>query len=119
MRLYYATDHLPVFCDFVFDVATGLETAVATIPEVPLLYQNYPNPFNPSTNISFYMPHTDDATLIVYDILGKKVSTLINRSVSGGLHEVEFDAENLPGGVYFYRLQTGETMQTRKFILLK
>jgi len=91
------------------------------------LYQNYPNPFNPTTKISFTIPNVVDAlnasttfvSLIVYDILGREIPTLINKENLTGYNEVEFDASNLSSGVYFYRLSFGEYSMTKKMLLIK
>lgn len=117
--IFYASDHLPVFCDFVFEVATSMEYEPKANPQKFQLYQNYPNPFNPSTKISFSLPESEHVVLTVFDILGKKVRTVLNESLHAGFHEIEFNTGQLPGSVYFYRLQAGESIQTRKFILLK
>ena len=95
--------------------------------------QNYPNPFNPTTTIKYSVPNIKDANfasstntqLIVYDILGRKVATLINENKQPGNYEVRFNASNLPSGVYFYRLSIGsfgKTIgfeQTRKMVLIR
>ncbi|MCB2211046.1 T9SS type A sorting domain-containing protein [bacterium] len=83
------------------------------------LKQNYPNPFNPSTKIAFSLDRPANVTLAVYDVLGREVATLINRGMSAGTHNVLFLAEDLPSGVYFYKLQAGEAEKTRKMVLLK
>jgi hypothetical protein len=83
------------------------------------LYQNYPNPFNPTTTIRFTIPHRKHVTLKVFDVLGKEVKTLVNEEKDPGSYEVKFDASNLPSGVYFYQLQAGKFIQTKKMILLK
>ncbi|HEX7358807.1 MAG TPA: T9SS type A sorting domain-containing protein [Ignavibacteriaceae bacterium] len=99
------------------------------------LYQNYPNPFNPSTKIRFVIsnvvrnlkdfssqaPRNDDAivTLKVYDVLGEEVTTLINEYKPAGNYEVEFDASHLSSGIYFYKLQAGSFVETKKMILLR
>lgn len=83
------------------------------------LLQNYPNPFNPTTTIKFSILHSQFATLKVYDILGREIKTLINKPMQSGEYEVEFDGSNLSSGVYFYRLTTGQFVQTRKMLLLK
>jgi hypothetical protein len=95
-----------------------------TAPAEFKLYQNYPNPFNPATKIRFSLPlpskggvHT--VSLSIFDVLGKEVRTLINGSLPAGEHEIGFDGTDLPSGVYFYRLNTGEFAETRKMILLK
>jgi len=83
------------------------------------LNQNYPNPFNPLTVISWYSPKDDFVTIEVFDILGRKIMVLLNEFKQAGIHYVEFDAKNLPSGIYFYQLQTGNFMETRKLILQK
>jgi hypothetical protein len=117
--IFYGSDHLPVYCDFVFEIATSIDYESDANPQKFQLYQNYPNPFNPSTKISFILPESEHVVLTVFDILGKKVRTVLNESLHAGFHEIEFNAGQLPGSVYFYRLQAGESIQTRKFILLK
>ena len=83
------------------------------------LEQNYPNPFNPSTSIKYSVPESGFVNLSVYNLVGEKVSVLVNQTVDAGFYEVAFNAANLPSGTYFYRLQTGNTVQTKKMILLK
>jgi hypothetical protein len=83
------------------------------------LHQNYPNPFNPSTTIQFDIPKAAFVTLKVYNVLGQEVATLVNEKREAGRYEVEFDGSKLTSGVYFYRLQAGSFVQTRKMILLK
>jgi hypothetical protein len=91
------------------------------------LEQNYPNPFNPSTVISYRLPVTSNVTLKIYDILGNEIATLVNEKKPTGKYEVEFNAMNLPSGVYFYQLTVGgpETSsgqafrQTKKMLMIK
>ena len=83
------------------------------------LQQNYPNPFNPTTNIGFRIAGFEFVNLKVYDVLGNEVATLVNEEKSAGVYEVEFNASNLPSGVYFYRLQAGSFNQIKKMILIK
>jgi len=83
------------------------------------LYQNYPNPFNPSTIISFYIPKSDQVKLIVYNVEGKEIETLINTELSSGFHEINFNGSKLASDVYFYRIITSEFINTKKFILIK
>lgn len=83
------------------------------------LKQNYPNPFNPSTKISFSLPKTGFVKIVVYNSLGKEVSTLINEEKNTGRHEIEFTAKNLSSGIYFYKLSSGEFEETKKMILIK
>ena len=83
------------------------------------LLQNYPNPFNPSTTISFEIPEGSFVTIKVYDILGNEIATLVNEEKPLGSYEAEFNANNLPSGIYFYTLSTGNFLSTKKMILLK
>ena len=88
-------------------------------PNKYILSQNYPNPFNPSTTIKYSIPKQSYVTLKVYDILGNEIETLANEEKPAGEYEVTLDAVNLPSGVYFYRLQAGSFVETKKMILLK
>ncbi len=83
------------------------------------LSQNYPNPFNPSTNISFSLAHPSFITLKVYDVLGKEVASLIDEEKSPGTYDINFNAQNLSSGVYYYRIKAGSFSETRKMILMK
>ncbi len=83
------------------------------------LNQNYPNPFNPSTRISYSLAKNGFVRLTVYNSIGQKVRTLVSQEQSRGEHSVQFDANDLSSGVYFYRLQAGDNVQTRKLVLLK
>ena len=83
------------------------------------LYQNYPNPFNPSTTINYSIPDISYVTIKVFDVLGNEIETLVNEEKPAGSYEITWYAENLPSGVYFYRLQAGDFIQTKKMILMK
>ncbi len=83
------------------------------------LRQNYPNPFNPSTTISYSVPTTVHVELSVYDVLGQRVATLVNETISAGQHQVVFDASRLSSGTYIYRLQAGEYSLTQSMMLIK
>lgn len=83
------------------------------------LVQNYPNPFNPSATIKYSIPIQSNVTLKVFDALGSEVATLIKKEQSQGNYEVEFDGSDLTSGIYFYRLQAGDYVETKKMILLK
>jgi photosystem II stability/assembly factor-like uncharacterized protein len=83
------------------------------------LSQNYPNPFNPVTNINFQLSASGHVTLEVFDILGKKVRTLINEERTKGDHKIEFNASEFSSGIYFYTLNSGDFSSTRKMVLLK
>jgi hypothetical protein len=89
------------------------------IPAALTLYQNYPNPFNPTTSISYELLGTTQVNLTVYTMLGQAVVTLVDEVQQSGLHTAILDAKNLPSGVYFYRLQAGSHIETRKLTLMK
>jgi len=89
------------------------------VPYTFNLEPNYPNPFNPSTTISYTISQPAYTTLKVYDVLGNEITTLVNGNKHAGKYEVEFNASNLSSGVYFYKLQSGLMVQTRKMVLLK
>jgi len=88
-----------------YDITVDVEDVKTETPTEFALHQNYPNPFNPSTKIIFVIPKSSFVSLKVYNVLGKEAATLVNEERSAGSYEVEFDASNLPSGVYFYRLQ--------------
>jgi hypothetical protein len=90
-----------------------------SIPEAFSLSYNYPNPFNPSTTIRYGLPHKSQVSLMVYNTLGQLVSQPVSGEQEAGYHEVRFDASGLSSGVYFYRLQAGSFVQTRKLLLLR
>lgn len=105
-----------------FEALTGTGSSNTTeIPKKYLLRQNYPNPFNPVTKIKFEIPvgNSDNVKLIVFDVLGKEVSTLVNENLSAGSYEAEFDAVNLSSGTYFYMLVSGEYRDVKKMVLIK
>ena len=83
------------------------------------LSQNYPNPFNPTTKISWQSPISSHQTLIVYDVTGKEVATLVNEYKSAGKHQMDFNASTLASGIYFYKLVAGNYTETKKMVVLK
>jgi len=89
------------------------------LTEMFTLKQNYPNPFNPSTTISYQLRTKSNVTLKVIDVLGREVSTLVNSVEQPGYKSVNFNANNLVSGVYYYRLQAGNFIETKKFVLLR
>jgi Secretion system C-terminal sorting domain len=99
----------------------GINDGKNNIPAEFPLSQNYPNPFNPTTKINFQIEKSGLVSLKVYDILGREVASIINEEKHIGEYEIKFDASkyNLPSGVYFYKLQAGSYIQTKKMILLK
>jgi len=84
-----------------------------------MLYQNYPNPFNPATTIRYTIPERRQVILKVYNTLGQEVAALVNEVIEPGLHEVLFDASSLPSGVYIYRIEAGEYVESKKLLFLK
>ncbi len=81
--------------------------------------QNYPNPFNPSTTIKFSVASNSLVSLIVYDILGNEKAVLVDELKEAGIYSVNFDASNLPSGIYFYELKAESFRQTKKMLLVK
>ncbi len=112
---------------FVADIVTGNLVSVTGVEDRGsegvatgyALAQNYPNPFNPGTTIRFSLPDSGHTVLKVYDLLGREVAVLANEQLNAGFHEVRFDGAGLAGGVYFYRLQVGDFVQTKSLHLLK
>ena len=97
-------------------------TAVELTNDLPTdyqLYQNYPNPFNPTTIINYSIPAVEFAQLKIYDVLGKEITTLVNEQKSPGNYQVEFNANGLPSGIYFYQLHAGSFISTKKMLLMK
>jgi len=83
------------------------------------LNQNFPNPFNPSTKISFQLPNNEFVTLKIYDVVGQEVKTLVNSKMEKGKYDIDFNASQLSSGIYFYRIQAGKFIDTKKLILIK
>ena len=88
-------------------------------PEIIQLYQNYPNPFNPTTTISFYLPKKGNVKIVIYNLLGQKVHTLLNNQMNSGLQTITWDASNFAGGVYYYTLISDKYKSTKKMLLIK
>ncbi len=97
---------------------TGV-TPVTTIADKYSLSQNYPNPFNPTTKISFSIPTNGFVTMKIFDVAGKEVMTLVNKSMTVGSYSVDFNGASLSSGVYFYRLESGNFVETKKMMLVK
>jgi hypothetical protein len=116
--LYNASDHLPVYASFEFSNATAVDES-SSLPLEFSLGQNYPNPFNPSTNIGFRISEFGFVSLKIYDLPGREVATLVNEEKPAGNYKIKFDAGNLAGGVYFYKLTAGNFVRVKKMIVLK
>jgi hypothetical protein len=100
----------------------GVKRITSDVPKNYYLYQNFPNPFNPSTIIRFRLKESGFVSLKIYDILGRETAILVNEKLQAGKYEIPYSVNlnnNLSGGVYFYRLEAGNYVQTRKMILLK
>ncbi len=95
------------------------EKLVSAKPITFKLEKNYPNPFNPSTTISYQLPKAAYVTLKVYDVLGKEVEELVNENKSAGIYNVTFNADDLPSGLYFYKIEAGKYSAVRKMMLMK
>jgi len=101
-------------------IKTGIDDQdISALSAKFVLAQNYPNPFNPSTTIQFNLPKASSVVLKVYDLLGQEIETLINEKRPAGKYQVRWTANDLPSGIYFYRLQAGEFVETKKLILQK
>lgn len=97
----------------------GVKPISSEVPERFMLYQNYPNPFNPSTSIKYQVKSITHIKLVIFDILGKEIETLVNEKQSPGTYEVSWDGTNYPSGVYYYRLSAENFNETKKMVLLK
>ena len=100
----------------------GIENV--SLPKEFALHNNYPNPFNPTTTIAYDLPQDGTVRLIIYDVMGREVTRLVNGFTPAGYHNVRWDARNALGeqvsaGVYFYHLQSGAYVKTQKMVLLK
>ena len=104
--------------DGAFEYSNEINVDV-TAPLEFALDQNYPNPFNPTTKISWQSPIAGHQTLIVYDVLGEEVATLVDEYKPAGKYEIEFNASSLPSGIYFYQLRAGDFIQIKKMTLLR
>ena len=94
------------------------------IPNEYTIHQNYPNPFNPSTTLRYALPEQSDVKITIYDMIGRKVKTLVNNSQNAGYKSVIWDAtddygERVGAGMYLYQIQAGEYISTKKMVLLK
>ena len=98
---------------------TEVQNDVAALPESFRLEQNYPNPFNPATTFSFSLPSRSFVSLKVFDALGRQVEVVLSEELPAGTYSRNWNAETFPSGVYFYRLQAGSFIETKKLVLLR
>jgi len=101
------------------DIPTAIGPGPGALPSQWALYQNYPNPFNPTTVIEYDVPSAAHVVLIVYDVNGREVATLVDRWFSPGRYTYRFTPITLASGVYFYSLRTGDFHATRKLLYLR
>jgi len=111
-------------CTLTVESIVGIDEPAENIPTSFALDQNYPNPFNPGTEISFALPAKSDVNLTIYDLLGRRVKTLISGELDAGYHSVAWNGDDSSGksvssGLYFYKIETGDFRMTRKMIMLK
>ncbi|MDE3057290.1 MAG: T9SS type A sorting domain-containing protein [Bacteroidota bacterium] len=99
--------------------ADAVQPVDAPIPHQFFVAQNYPNPFNPTTNIQYGVPGTSLVSVKVFNLLGQEVATLVNGVQSAGVYTVDFDASSFGSGVYFYRVQAGKSVETKRMIVMK
>ncbi len=95
----------------------GIENSIQ--PDKYFLSQNYPNPFNAQTTIQYSLSELSGVTVEIYDLLGRKIKTIIEGDKSAGVHTMAFDASDLSSGVYFYRIQAGDMVETKRMVLIK
>jgi hypothetical protein len=99
---------------------TGVDNSPETsLPESFSIYQNYPNPFNAQTSIQYSLSEPSDVTIEIYDLLGRKLETLVNGNQAAGNHQQEWNADSHSSGIYFYRIKAGEYSETKKMLLIK
>lgn len=108
----------PVIAIDKFEELTGIEP-IGEIAEKYLLSQNYPNPFNPKTNIRFSIPKKEFVTLNIYDALGKEVEMLVSKEINPGTYIANWDASKYASGIYFYKLEAGDFIDTKRMTLVK
>jgi hypothetical protein len=100
-------------------ILTDTEEKHTAMIDTYSLKQNYPNPFNPTTTISYSIPNESHVVLKVYDLLGREMSTLVNKEQSTGEYKVNFDGTSLPSGIYIYTIHAGQYRASKKLMLLK
>jgi len=98
---------------------TGVKNEKPVLPKKYTLYQNYPNPFNPSTIIRFALPNSGIVRLEVFNILGERVTTLVNGEMSAGFHDVSFNSSKLSSGIYIYRIVADHFIDVKKMLMIK
>ncbi|MBK8944150.1 MAG: T9SS type A sorting domain-containing protein [Ignavibacteriae bacterium] len=127
-KLYSESIVTPISYEYnlIFANINGIEYGIKTdinnnfpLQKSFLLKQNYPNPFNPTTNINYSVPKSQNVKIIIYDMLGNEVKTILNELKIAGNYSINFNGENLSSGIYFYRLIAGENILTKKMTYIK
>ena len=116
---YYTTAQNSDYLVVKYSSTTGVEKPLNKIPVEFSLKQNFPNPFNPSTTISFSLPSKSHVSLKIYDVMGRDVATLASEELTAGTHTRQWIADGVPSGVYFYCLQAGSFIETKKILHLR
>jgi hypothetical protein len=114
-----STNGVLTWNDTFSDFVTGIGDPAAGLPQAFALEQNFPNPFNPSATIQYDLPKEALVTITVYNTLGQLMTTLVHEKKQAGHYQVQWNVSNAPSGIYFYRLQAGKYVETKKAILLK
>lgn len=112
-------DHSPGISIYRHDFNTGIPQNTNEVINEFRLYQNYPNPFNTQTTIEYYLPKKENVTLEIFNILGQRIKTLINKQVNSGEHQISFETSTLSSGIFYYRLTTPNICLTRKMLILQ
>ncbi|HWA07224.1 MAG TPA: T9SS type A sorting domain-containing protein, partial [Ignavibacteria bacterium] len=100
-------------------VPIGIQNISTEIPKEYKLYQNFPNPFNPTTNINFDIIRNGNVRIIVYDLLGREVETLVNQDMSPGRYKLDFNAVNYASGMYIYKIMSSDFVDVKKMLIVK
>lgn len=116
---YHCSPHPFMVDTIVVGNPTGIDDQLPSIPDQIELSQNYPNPFNAKTSIEYALPFESHVRIVIYNLLGQSIETLVDQDQAAGHYQVLWDAADAPTGVYFYRIEAAEFTATRKMLLAK
>jgi len=116
---YHCAVHISMKDTIFVTLPTGIDDQSSSTPSQFELAQNYPNPFNAQTEIEYMVPYESHVKITVFNLLGQTTQTLVDQDQPAGIHQVVWDASDAPTGVYFYRIEAPEFVQTRKMTLVK
>ncbi len=122
MRFRFLSDSIGYACGryvYKYDKTVGINPVSSVIPVQFVLHQNYPNPFNPFTKIRFEIPVQDNVKLILTDISGKEIRTILNEKLNPGIYELLVSASDMASGIYFYRMNTSRASLSKKLVVIK